>query len=91
MIEYICEREKSVDVIPAAIVSPLRLNKKRPMSLFTANGSIGMGLGAAPVPERLSPRKVISISADVPLVKTLRPHSAWTQTHPKKDHTVGSF
>lgn len=41
------------------------------MSLFTANGSIGMGLGTAPVPERLSPRKVISISADVPFVKTL--------------------
>jgi hypothetical protein len=91
MIEYIYEQEMFIDVLPAAIVSPPRLNRKRPMSLFTANGSIGMGLGTVPVPERLSPRKVSSISADVPLVKTLRSCSARTQSHPRKDHTAGSF
>lgn len=72
LFEYVNER--SVDDLPAAIVSPPRLRRMRPISLFTANGSIGMGLGTEPVPEKPSPRKVISISADVPLVKTLCGH-----------------
>lgn len=72
--------------LPAAIVSPPRLSRMRPMSLFAANGSIGMGLGTAPVPERLSLRRVISISADVPLVRTLWPRSVRTETYPKKGY-----
>lgn len=53
------------------MVSPSRLIKIRPISLFEANVSSGMGRGLAAGPEYTELRKVIWTSADAPLVSTL--------------------
>lgn len=56
---------------PAAIVSPPRLIKTRPISLFAENVSRGIGRAVTEGPVAVV-RSVICTSAGVPLVKTLR-------------------
>jgi len=56
--------------MPAPIVSPPRLSRMRPMSLFTEKGSNGMGLAVAMLPTD-PVRKAICTSAETPFVNTL--------------------
>ena len=56
---------------PAPIVSPPRRIKILPMSLFTENGSIGMGSAFAEGPDVPLGRRDICTSADAPFVSTL--------------------
>ena len=56
---------------PAPIVSPPRLIRILPISLFTEKGSIGIGKALDAGPEYTDPRKMISTSADIFFVSTL--------------------
>jgi len=59
--------------IPAATVSPERLNNIRPMSLLSLNGSIATRVTplAFVVSLMVPPRNVTLTTADIPLLRTL--------------------
>ena len=57
--------------LPAAMVSPERLINTLPISLFTENGSSGIGNTRADAPAYVGLRSVICTSADVLFVSTL--------------------
>ena len=56
---------------PAPMVSPPRRTSILPISLLTENGSNGIGSTLDAGPEYVALRKLISTSADIPLVNTL--------------------
>lgn len=60
--------------LPAAIVSPFRLNNILPMSLFTENGSIGIDTARAEGFDIVPDRSDICTFADMFFVKTLQAH-----------------